>query len=145
MLKKKVLILIIICISCIFFACMFSSARERSIKDFDQNMLDLRIYHENLGDALLAKNKDYAAWFVNDMDSILRLMTIEFPTYRKLEKPFKYHYEKRLAPYLSGLKTEIKKDNWKDAISTYSLLTRKCNGCHTDHDIDKEVRDVTQQ
>ena len=75
-------------------------------------MLDIRIYHENLGDALLTKNKDYAVWLVNDMDSILILMADKFTSHRKLPQPFKYHYRKELAPYLHDLKNEIDKEEW---------------------------------
>ena len=142
---KKVTVIILFCVNGCLSACLFTTDKRKSMKDLDQHMLDLRIYHENLGDALLSKNEDYASWFVNDMDSILRLMANEFATHRKLNKPFGYHYEKRLAPYLSDLKDEIKRQDWPGAIETYSVLTRKCNGCHVDHDVDKEVKDVTQQ
>ena len=112
------------------------------MKDFDQNMLDIKIYHENLGDALLSKNRSYATWFVSDMDSILRLMSVEFNTHRKLDKPFKYYYEKRLAPYFKDLKEEIGSDEWQKGIETYTLLTKECNGCHVDHKIKKKLRNL---
>lgn len=108
-------------------------------------MLDLRIYHENLGDALLSENFEYAMWFVNDMDSILRSMAKEFTTHRKLRKPFEYYYRQDLRSYLRDMKTEIKTSDWKSAVRSYSVLTRKCNGCHVDHEVDKEVRDVTRE
>jgi hypothetical protein len=126
-----------------FNACLFSNDNQQSIKDFDQHMLDLRIYHENLGDALLARDKDYATWFVNDIDSILRLMANEFTSHRKLNMPFKHDYKKRLAPCMKDLKAAIEKNEWQTSIKKYSILTRECNDCHIDHDIDKEVRDVT--
>ena len=141
---KKSLVLASI-FSGIWLASCFSSDSDiKSVKDFDENMLDLRIYHENLGDALLSKNKDYAEWFVNDMDSILRLMANKFTSHRKLTKPFSYHYKKIMAPYFSDLKEDVKKEQWPRAILTYSILTTKCNDCHIDHDVDKEVKDVTQ-
>lgn len=142
---KKASVILLVCSSSYFSACLFSSHKEKNIKDFDQNMLDLRIYHENLGDALLSKNKEYAMWFVNDMDSILLSMSNEFTAHRKLKRPFKYYYRQKLASSLKEMKTEIKTNRWQNAINTYSVLTRKCNGCHVDHDIDKEVRDVTRQ
>lgn len=143
--RLKYVIIFLICGGSLGSSCLFSTKRERSIKDFDQHMLDLRIYHENLGDALLSRNKDYAEWFVNDMDSIFRQMAEEFTTHRKLKRPFEYHYKKSMKPYLHDLEKEIEKNDWKNAISTYSLLTKKCNDCHIDHDIDKEVRDMTKQ
>ena len=126
-------------------ACFSLDKKVKNMKDFDENMLDLRIYHENLGDALLSKNKEYAEWFVNDMDSILMSMSEEFISHRKIKGPFKDHYRKRLAPYLRDLKEEIEDGKWPKAIKTYSILTIKCNDCHIDHDIEKEVRDVTQE
>lgn len=140
---KKFLVLAVI--SGTWVASCFSSGAEvKSVKDLDENMLDLRIYHENLGDALLSKNKDYAEWFVHDMDSILRLMANKFTSHRKLTKPFGYHYKKSMAPYFKDLKDEIKKEQWSRAVLTYSVITSKCNDCHIDHDVDKQVKDVTQ-
>jgi hypothetical protein len=141
---KKFLVLAFIISGTCVASCFSSGVDVKSVKDLDENMLDLRIYHENLGDALLSKNKDYAAWFVNDMDSILRLMANKFTTHRKLTKPFSYHYKKNMAPYFNDLKDEIKKEQWSRAILTYTVLTSKCNDCHIDHDVAKEVKDVTQ-
>ena len=126
-----------------FSACLFSTDKQKSMKDYDQHMLDIKIYHENLGDALLSKNKSEATWFVNDMDSIFRIMSTEFTSHRKLKKPFKYHYEKRLAPYMKDLKSAIERNEWMGSLETYSILTRQCNGCHIDHQVDKKIKDVT--
>ena len=126
-----------------FSACSFRE-KEKSMKDLGENMLDLRIYHENLGDALVEKNKEYALWFVHDMDSILNLMADKFTTHRKLKEPFKNHYRKRLAPYIDKLKNEINNEEWTRSVQTYSILTMKCNGCHIDHNVDKEIKDATK-
>lgn len=140
---KRNLVIVLITSIVFFSACLFSNDKQGSMKDLDQNMLDIKIYHENLGDALISKNKSYASWFVSDMDSILRLMSVEFTTHRKLDKPFKYYYEKRLAPYFKALKAEIERDEWKQGIETYTLLTKECNGCRVDHQIKKKIRNVT--
>ena len=100
---------------------------------------------KNLGDVLLTKDHEYAAWFINDMDSIMTLMANEFKEHRKLKGSFKYHYRRKMASPLKNLKNEIEQNNWKSALDTYSVLTENCNDCHIDHDIDKEVRDVTWQ
>lgn len=142
---KKASAIILLIIVVYSLACFSSNEKVKNMKDFNENMLDIRIYHENLGDALLTKNKDYAVWLVNDMDSILILMADKFTSHRKLTEPFKYHYQKKLAPYLNDLKKGINREEWTKAIRTYSVLTRKCNGCHIDHDIEKEVKDVTKQ
>jgi len=141
---KKTGVIILFFIIGLLSACFSSDKKVKNMKDFDENMLDLRIYHENLGDALLSKNKEYAEWFVNDMDSILILMSEKFTSHRKINGPFKDHYRKRLAPYLRDLKKEIEDARWPKAIKTYSILTIKCNDCHIDHDIEKDVKDVTQ-
>ena len=125
-------------------SCFSSEADVKNVKDFEENMIDLRVYHENLGDALVSKNKDYAEWFVNDMDSILRLMANKFTSHRKLTRPFNYHYKKIMAPYFKDLRYEIKKEQWSKAILSYSILTNKCNDCHIDHDVDKKVKDFTK-
>ena len=132
-------------VSACFVSCYFSEDNKENKKDYDENMLDLKIYHENLGDALVSKNKDYAEWFVNDMDSILLSMAEKFTTYRKLSKPFRTEYEKRLAAYFAELKTEIANENWQQAINTYSIITLNCNECHTDNKVKKKVRDYTKQ
>jgi hypothetical protein len=140
---RKTVILIFINSIC-FISCFFPGDKEENKKDYDENMLDLKIYHENLGDALLSKNTDYAEWFVNDMDSILQSMAVKFVSYRKLSKPFRYEYEKRLAPHFSRLKNDIAKKNWQQAITTYSIITVNCNECHSDYKVKKKVRDYTK-
>jgi hypothetical protein len=141
---RKIIILIVILAACSFASCYLSGEDRENKKDYDENMLDLKIYHENLGDALVSKNKDYAEWFVNDMDSILQSMAKKFTSHRKLQKPFQYEYEKRLAPHYSELKKNIAKENWQQAISTYSIITINCNECHDDYKIKKKVRDYTK-
>lgn len=142
---KKSIIFILIILAYCFASCYLSANEKENKKDYNENMLDLKIYHENLGDALLSKNKDYAEWFVNDMDSILQSMAEKFVSHRKLSKPFRYEYEKRLAPYFSELKNNIAKENWQQAINTYSTITVNCNECHTGHKVKKKVRDYTKQ
>jgi hypothetical protein len=124
----------------------FSSGKEvKNMKDLAENMLDLRIYHENLAGALLEKNKDYAEWFVYDMDSIMQLMARKFTEHRKLPEPFSNYYKKRLQPYFSNLKKAIKKEDWPQAVKAYSTLTRKCNSCHIELDVEKEVIDYSRR
>jgi hypothetical protein len=124
--------------------CSSTDTVDKNMKDLGENMMDLRIYHENLGDALVAKNKEYATWFVNDMDSIMLSMSGKFTTHRKLTEPFRNDYRKKMAPYLRDLKKEIEAEEWPKAIKTYTTLTKKCNGCHIDLDVDKQVKDATQ-
>jgi hypothetical protein len=78
------------------------------------------------------------------MDSILQSMAEKFTSYRKLSKPFRYEYEKRLAPYFSDLKDDIAKEDWQQAINNYSLITVNCNECHIEYKVKKKVRDYTK-
>jgi hypothetical protein len=71
-------------------------------------------------------------------------MAKKFISQRKLQKPFQYEYEKRLAPHYSELKKNIAKENWQQAINTYSIITISCNECHDDYKIKKKVRDYTK-
>lgn len=125
-------------------SCFSSEAEVLHVKDLDENMLDLRIYHENLGESLAEKNKDYAVWLSHDMDSILELMSNRFSEHRKLKEPFREDFKKRLKPFMKKIISSVDKEDWPAAIKAYKTLTRKCNGCHIDLDIDKEVLDWSE-
>jgi hypothetical protein len=112
----------------------------KNMKDLDENMIDLRMYHENLGDAIRKQDQDDAIWLQTGMDSVLRVVGGKFDTHRKLDKPFKESYERDLKPYMEKLHTALEKASWPEARDAYTLLTKKCNGCHQDRDVDKEVQ-----
>lgn len=118
----------------------FREAPVPNIKDLDDNMIDLRMYHENLGDALLHKDQDIALWLNTGLDSVLRVVADKFDTHRKLDKPFRDAYEKDLSPSLRELSTALHARDWPGAAQAYTMLTRKCNGCHIDRDVDKVVQ-----
>jgi hypothetical protein len=120
-------------------ACFSKSDKEHHMKDLDENMIDLRIYHENLGGSLKQNDLDIAEWLANGMDSVLDVMARHFDNNRKLQRPFDYYYKNRLKPNMARLKEEIKNGDINKAIEVYTVLTNKCNGCHTDHDAGKEV------
>jgi len=125
-------------------ACLSSGAEVHHIKDLDDDMIDLKAYHMNLGESLAGKNKDVAAWLSHDMDSVLQLMAESFPEHRKLKEPFREHYKKRLQPYMKEIISSVDQEEWISAKKAYKTLTGKCNGCHIDHDIDKEVLDWSE-
>jgi hypothetical protein len=125
-------------------SCFSTEADVHHVKDLDENMIDLRAYHENLGESLRKKDKDYAEWLSHDMDSVLQLMAERFSEHRKLNEPFSKHYQTRIQPYMKDLITAIDKNDWPIAVKAYATLTRKCNGCHVDHDINKEVIDLSK-
>jgi hypothetical protein len=118
----------------------FSKDGAKNIKDLDENMIDLRMYHENLGDAIVRQDQDIALWLETGMDSVLNVVAMKFDEHRKLEKPFRESYQKDLKPSISQLHEALEARSWPKARTAYTLLTRKCNGCHKDLDIDKDVQ-----
>jgi hypothetical protein len=111
-----------------------------NIKDLDENMIDLRMYHENLGDAIVNKDQDIALWLETGMDSVLNLVAGKFDEHRKLNKPFRESYEKDLKPSIAQLHSALHSKSWDEARTAYTLLTKKCNNCHRDQEVDKEVQ-----
>ncbi len=118
----------------------FGGDNVKNVKDLDENMIDLRMYHENLGDAILKQDQDDAVWLETGMDSVLKIVASKFDAHRKLDKPFRESYERDLKPNIIKLHSALEKSSWPDAREAYTLLTKKCNGCHQDRDVDKEVQ-----
>jgi hypothetical protein len=112
-------------------------------KDLDDNMLDMMMYHDNLGLFLRKGDADYASWLLEGMDSSLQVISQKFTTHRKLRDPFAGHYEKLLKPPISAIRASLKKNNIPEAIIAYKQLTKNCNSCHANHDVNKEVFDRT--
>ena len=138
-----------VCIFCLITtvtiaACFSVSDEKQHIKDLNDNMIDLRIYHENLGGSLKQNDLEIAEWLANGMDSILNVMAIHFENHRKLHNPFAYYYKNKLNPSMSKLRQAIKNRDTKNAIEAYTVLTEKCNGCHIDHDSGKEVLNLAK-
>lgn len=109
-------------------------------KDLEQNMMDLRIYQENLGDQIKAKKLQDASWLLEDMDSILHVLNKRFPQHAKLAAPFGYYYKKELQRPISGIRRAIRDGDTAGALRNYRILIDNCNDCHIDNEIDKEVR-----
>ena len=109
-------------------------------KDLEQNMMDLKIYQENLGDHIKSKNLEDASWLLEGMDSILHILNKRFNEHHKLSEPFSYYYKRRMRSPVQGLRKAIHKNDTAKALDNYELLVKRCNNCHADNDIDKEVR-----
>jgi hypothetical protein len=123
------------------FACTFKKESSvKNIKDLDENMIDLRMYHELMGDELRAGDMQDARWFLTGMDSILQIVSSKFDTHRKLDEPFQKSYERNLKPALETLEDKLEKNDLNASKEAYVLLTHKCNDCHKDNDIDKVVQ-----
>ena len=112
-------------------------------KDLRENMQDMMIYHDNLGTQLHKGDADEASWFLEGMDSSLQVIAATFDQHRKLTEPFEKTYQKRLQPAINDIRKSLAENNFPNAIKAYRILTKNCNGCHTDHDIDEKVLDLT--
>ena len=124
-----------------FAACKgFSDEKDRNMKDLDDNMIDLRMYHENLGDAIVSRNQDVALWLEGGMDSVLRVVADKFDTHRKLNRPFREAYRRDLRPPINALHNALLEPDWEEARSAYTILTKQCNSCHRDREVDKTVQ-----
>ena len=124
----------------IIFSTSCSHNSETTMKDLDQTMMDLRIYQENLGDMIKAGQLQDAAWLLDGTDSLLKVMSNTFTEHRKLKEPFSQYYKRKLRTPLNEINKAIRKNDTAAAIKQYRILVRRCNSCHTDHDIDKEVK-----
>ena len=104
-------------------------------------MLDLMMYHDNLGLYLRKKDADYSVWLLEGMDSSLKVISSGFTAHRKLQKPFEKYYRKYLLPPIGGIRSALQENDFTAAVKAYHTLTKNCNNCHIDHDIDKTVID----
>jgi len=141
----KSLLVITILIAIIFTASRCSTNATTNMKDLDENMLDMMVYHDNLGRYLRKNDADYALWLLNDMDSSLQVIARKFTTHRKLTDPFEKAYKKKLKPPIKSMRQALQQNDFTKAIEQYRLLTKKCNGCHVDNDINKEVQDWSRE
>jgi hypothetical protein len=128
----------------ILFALITCTIKEKmevkNIKDLDENMLDIKMYHELVGDELRAGDLADAEWFLTGMDSVLQIVADKYDNHRKLDRPFRESYETRLKPVITELNMVIERGDPPAAKNAYVVLTKKCNGCHLDNDIDKVVQ-----
>ncbi|MBK6937555.1 MAG: hypothetical protein IPH18_12200 [Chitinophagaceae bacterium] len=121
--------------------CGNDAVAVNNMKDLDENMLDMMTYHDNLGRYIKQGDADYALWLLNGMDSSLQVIAQKFTAHRKLTDPFSTSYKKMLRPSIKGMRGALQQNNFEEAKANYRLLTKKCNGCHIDHDVDENVVD----
>jgi hypothetical protein len=133
--KQTGIIGIIFCMIAAFTGCH----HQTTMKDLDESMLDLRIYQENLGDMIKEGRLQDAEWLLEGTDSLLQVISNTFTKHRKLDKPFSYFYDIKLKKPLEGIREAINKNDTAMAIKQYRVLVNRCNSCHIDHDIDKEI------
>ena len=124
----------------ISIACSCTSERPHTIKDLDENMLDLKIYQENMGDELKAGRLKDAEWLFEGMDSILKEVSRKFDEHRKLKESFSYYYKDRMKKPVQLIRSGISMNDTAIAMKGYRLLVKNCNSCHIDLDIDKQVK-----
>ena len=109
-------------------------------KDLGQNMMDLRIYQENLGDYIKAEAPEKGDWLLEGMDSILLILNKKYKEHPKLSAPFSYYYKKDLKEPLNNIREAIRNSDKASALRNYRILITNCNDCHIDHEIEKEVK-----
>ena len=117
-----------------------SGSEVQNNKDLNQNMLDIRIYQENLGEHLRQNRLKEGSWLLEDMDSILLLLNRQFREHRKLSAPFSHYYEKELKEPINNIREAMAAEDSTKALQHYRILINNCNGCHIDHEIDKKVK-----
>ena len=134
---KKILIVPVMALIC---CCSCTDDRPYTIKDLDENMIDLKAYQENMGDELKAGRLQDAVWLLDGMDSVLHEVSRKFDEHRKLKEPFSYYYKGRLKKPITLIRTGIRDKDTAVAMKGYLLLVKNCNSCHIDLDIDKTVK-----
>ncbi|MBE2231257.1 MAG: hypothetical protein IAE96_11470 [Chitinophagaceae bacterium] len=112
-------------------------------KDLDENMLDLRIFHDNLGTYIRSQDLETSRWLLEGMDSTLQVIRKKFTSHRKLDDPFDVYYRKMMSGPVKDIRKALKEENFENATRAYRLLTKNCNNCHRDLEIRKEVEDWT--
>ena len=110
-----------------------------TIKDLRETMFDLRAYQENLGDQIKAGKLQDAVWLLEGMDSVLGEIKKKFSEHRKLDEPFSYYYKIKMKDPIRLMRQSIRDDDTSLAMKGYRMLVNKCNSCHTDNDVDKDV------
>jgi len=132
---------LILVVSLFFFNACNKVSSKATIKDFDECMIDLKAYQENMGDLIKAKQLQDAEWLWQGADSLLQVMNTTFAHHRKLkEKPFSFYYEQKLEKPFNKIGEAIRLNDTAMALSNYKLLVKKCNSCHIDLDIEKVVK-----
>ena len=110
------------------------------MKDLEQNMMDLKLYQENLGDNVRAGKLKDGEWLLDGLDSILNTVAITITEHHKLRAPFSYYKKLRLNKPIESLHKAFDKNDTAAARIQYMIMVDQCNNCHIDLDIDKEVR-----
>lgn len=123
----------------IVFLCSCQQAPVNNFKDLEQNMMDLKLYQENMGDLIKAGRLQDASWLLEGTDSVLQVVAQKFTGHHKLDRPFSHFYKKDMKAPLSGIRKAIEDNDTAAARKSYRVLVKNCNGCHIDHEIDKEV------
>ena len=140
--KPVIISIIVVCISVVLFATVswWKTDPVVNMKDLNENMVDIRIYQENLGDYVRSGDLENGKWLLTGMDSILRVVATRFEEHRKLKRSFSYFYKQKLKTPIAKLKKAFNTGDTAVARRQYRIMVNKCNSCHIDNDIEKEVR-----
>lgn len=117
-----------------------TDSEDVTLKDLGEIMIDLKAYHQNIGDNVRRGKLSESEWLVEGMDSTLQLAIVKFVDHPKLSGSFESFYKELLATPILDLKLSIKKNDQESAIENFILLTNNCNNCHKKHKVDKRAK-----
>ncbi|MCE3282648.1 MAG: hypothetical protein K0Q66_1385 [Chitinophagaceae bacterium] len=127
-------------ISTLCFLLSCSPEPVKNMKDLEQSMMDLKAYQENLGEGIRACRLEDSRWLLDGMDSTLRTVAATITEHHRMDKPFAYYKKRLLDKPLSELESAFDDNDTAKARAQYVILVDKCNKCHLDLEIDKEVK-----
>lgn len=113
---------------------------KETIKDLGEIMIDLKAYHQNIGDYLVHGKLQDTEWLIEGMDSTLHLAITKYAEHPKLTGSFESFYNELLEKPILEVKANVRANNKDAAIQSFILLTNNCNSCHKKHEVRKRVK-----
>jgi len=137
---KKISIVIMIFVGMGCSAPQKEETNKETIKDLGEIMIDLKAYHQNIGDYLVRGQLKDTEWLIDGMDSTLHLAIAKYAEHPKLTGSFESFYNELLAQPMLDIKANVKANKKEAAIQSFILLTDNCNSCHKKHEVRKRVK-----
>ncbi len=132
----------VLLIAMVIVSCQPAEKEEpkETLKDLGEIMIEMKVYHRNIGDHLRLGQLKESEWLVEGMDSTLHLAIAKFVDHPKLEGSFGSFYDELLAQPIVELREAIESNNKDVAIESFKTLTNNCNSCHKKHKVDKRAK-----
>lgn len=131
---------VVVCAAIMLLLSCTQQVKETTLKDMGQTMHDLRVYQENLGQAIRAGRIEDALWLVQGEDSVLQVMSNTYVEHHIVNRPFSHYYKKELREPVRGIEQALRENDTANAYKHYRLLVKRCNNCHKDFDVLKQVK-----